>query len=121
MRSLLLTPILFLVACGGGSGSGTATGTDDQGVLGTRALPGGKVTVRQTAPSMFSIALAIPDVQSVEVLQGDDYATAQPVATVTGADGAVSGTVPPGTALLVRVTRTDGSVMESASGDYRMP
>lgn len=119
MRIVMLAAVLVLAACGGsGGGGGSGSGPAPMpGVLGSRAVPGCTVTVQQTTATAFSIA-AMPGVQSVDVLIGADYAIARPVAMAVAANGTWSGNADPGSMLLVRLTMADGSLIETASGDF---
>ena len=57
-------------------------------------------------------------VQSAVVLSGVDYDHAQPVSVSSTGAGAWTGSATPGTRLLVRLVLVDGSIIETAPGDF---
>lgn len=122
MRHSLVILCLALAACGGGGGGGATTGDGPStGVVGTRSVPGGAVRMERTVPEAFRITFDVADVRTVEVFRGVGYGSALPVAVDAAADGGWTGTAPVGSPLLVRMTLGDGSVVESAPGDFTMP
>jgi len=135
-RNCIICAIIAITAgCGDGSstaGSGgePAVADPQTTVLGSRELPGGTVTVTtpyasgRAAVSTVTIAFtgdAAPT--SAELLVGTDYETAVPATLTATTDGwtATVAAPDPGAALLVRLVHADGSITESAVGDFRMP
>lgn len=120
---LLLLSLLALAACGGGGGGGGSSGgggSPSTDALGSREVPGGTVTVYQPTASTLRIAATLTGVASVEVFRGDDYASALPVTLTTAPEGGWTGSAASGSHLLVRMTMTDGSVVETAPGDFNL-
>lgn len=120
MRHLLLIPCLALVACGGGAGGAAGGKGPSPGVVGKRSVPGGVVSMERTAPGAFRISSDLAGVRTVEVFSGAGYDVALPLAVSAADGGAWIGTAPVGSPLLVRMTMGDGSVIESAPGDFTM-
>lgn len=118
MRSILLVSCLVLAACGGDGGSSASGSGPSDGVIGTRSVPGGMMTMQRTTPSTFRLTSDVAGVQTVDVLLGNDYGTALPVVMSASAEGGWAGTAPAGSHLLVRMTMGDGSLIESAPGDF---
>lgn len=133
--SILCASTIIMAGCGGGSAgdvpTADATGTAPQAtVLGSRDLPGGTVTMTtpNASPRGGSSTIALTFAGeiapvSAELLVGTDYEGASPAALTTTADGwsATIGNPGSGEALLVRLVFADGSVTESAIGDFRLP
>ncbi len=130
MRTLVLTGliILALVACGGGGGGGsTAAGPTSPPTLGTAALPGATVAVAMTAGAVgpgatvtFRVTCADAGIATLAVLVGADWENAT-AATVTAAgtnrwDATLTlpTPLPAAAAVLVRITFSDGNVVESS-------
>jgi hypothetical protein len=120
MRYTLFILCLALAACGGSGGADAGGGTAP-GIVGTRSVPGGAVRMERTAPEAFRITSDVADVRTVEVFRGAGYESALPVVVGAAPDGGWTGTAPVGSPLLVRMTLGDGSVVESAPGDFTMP
>ena len=119
MIMVLLAGLLSACGSGGGDG-GSADDAPTAPLVGSRALPMGTLEVRQTGASTFLLTSSVPAVNAAAVLVGDDYETAVPVAVAAAGAGAWAGTATPGAHLLVRLTLTDGAVVESAPGDFAL-
>lgn len=115
MRTILILSIL-LVSCGGGGGAGGA-GSGETGAQ--RAVPGGSVSLRAATGGGFTVSTSVPDVASIDVLAGSDYETAVPVTMSNVGSGTWRGSGASG-GILVRLTLTDGSIIETASGDFAL-
>lgn len=115
-----LLPCLVLAACGSGGGSADGEHAAAAPLVGSRAVPEGVVEVRRTSATTFRASASVPGIQALAVLRGASYATAAPVALVA-ADGGWTGTGAAGDDLLVRLTLGDGSVIETAPGDFILP
>lgn len=110
MRTLLILSLL-LASCGGGGG------TAGDGAPGAaRGVPGGSISVRAEAGAV-TVSTTVPGVASIDVLSGADYGTAVPVGPSTAGPGAWHGSGISG-GILIRLTLDDGSIIESAPGDF---
>ncbi len=130
MRILIPAALLtiFLVGCGGGGGGGgSAVGSSTPPALGTAALPGATLVVTKTsgtvgAGATITIRATSADagIATVEMLVGTDWESATAATVVTAGAGIWDTTVtlpsplPPGSAILVRLTFSDGNVVESS-------
>ena len=123
---------LSLTACGGGSSGGSsATPPPTTPTLGSRAMPGTTVTVTpETAisagqpASVLISATDLPAGATLTAVVGVDRDTAA-TATITAlpanqwrAAMTLPSPLPVGTCVLVTLTLTDGSVMESGIEDF---
>jgi hypothetical protein len=117
MRRTLIacSALITLTACGGGGGG---DGPHPAAPGGTRGVPGGTVSVAAAADAKFRITTDLAGVATVEAFSGNDYAAAVPL--VVTADGPGAWTVQPGTAssLLVRLSLSDGSIIETGRDDF---
>lgn len=119
--SIFLIPCLFLAACGSGGGvsSPAAGGGTGQTAQASRSVPGGDITLTTGAiAGSFTISTTVADVTSVEVLAGPDYDSAQPVTVTSVSADSWTGSAATSNGLLIRLHLADGSVIESAVGDF---
>ena len=122
---------IFLAGCGGGGGGGggggSAVGPSTLPALGTAALPGATLVVTKTsgtvaAGATITIRATSPDpgIATVELLVGADWEGATAATVVATGAGIWDATVslpsplPAGCAILVRLTFSDGNVVESS-------
>ena len=121
--------IFLLAGCGGGDGGGggPAGGPPTPFVLGTATLPGAVLVVSKTsgivgagATITVRAACADPGIATAEMLVGTDWAATTAASVVAAGTGIWDASVtlpsplPPGSAIMVRLTFTDGNVVESS-------
>lgn len=136
-RILLIVALASIIAgCGGsGGGAGGATSTPGgSGVLGSRGVPGGTVTVEQESPgpagagSRFRLTLG-SGLNPTQVtawigtadLPSDAGTQALPVADQAGAYEAAMAApspLPAGSHVWVRLSFADGSIIETGAEDF---
>jgi len=125
--------IILLVGCGGGGGGGSAVGPSTPPALGTAVLPGATLVVTKTSGTVAAGATitirattADPGIATVAMLVGNDWAGATTAAATVVAAGAgiwdatvtLPSPLPAGYAILVRLTFSDGNVVESSRDDF---
>lgn len=106
-----------LAGCGIGiSGAGDHPAVEDA-LLGSRSLPGATVTLRQVGDDLELRIDPPTAAASLELFAGADWSVAQPVTTAAGALGSWTASRR-SEELLVRLRLGDGSVLETAPGDF---
>ncbi len=137
---LVASGLLILTACGSGGGGG---GGDSESpapetgsaALGSRAVPGGSVTVTKSGPSTagrqsFRVTLVsdpLPtDVRTWIGTEYDPAATGMAAVPVAGSPGvydialSVPSPLPAQAHVWVRMVHADGSVIETGHDDFRL-
>lgn len=117
--------LILLAGCGGGGGS--AGGSSTPLTLGTATLPSAVLVVTRTAGTVgagatitIRAACADPGIATAEMLVGTDWEGATAASVVTAGTGIWDASVtlpsplPPGSAILVRLTFIEGNVVESS-------
>ncbi len=120
MRLVLLAiTTLLLAACGGSGQPSTADDPAVPSTVMTRAVPGGRIDVTALDGGAWRVTTDLEGISGVEVFLGVDYAGATPLA-VAAAPGGSWVVQPGGTAgpFLVRITRSDGSQIETGADDF---
>ena len=123
----LLTIVLAGCGGGGGSGGGSAVGPSTPPTLGTAALPGATLVVTRMSGTVAAGATitiratsADPGIATVEMLVGTNWEGATAAMVVAAGAGIWDATVtlpsplPAGCAVLVRLTFSNGNVVESS-------
>ena len=138
MRLLIPAALLtiFLAGCGGGGGGGggggSTVGPSTPPALGAAELPGATLVVTKTSGTVGAGATitiratsADPGIATVETLVGNKWEGATTGASVVAAgagiwDASVTlpSPLPAGSAILVRVTFSDGNVVESSTDAF---
>lgn len=124
--------VLVLTGCGGGGG-GSTPGTSAPPSLGAAVLPGATIAMAKTSGSIdagaaitVSVTCADPGIAAVAVLVGADWESATAAAVTPSGAGTWDATVtlptplPTDGAVLVRVTFSDGNVVESSRDAFRL-
>ena len=131
MRLLIPAALLtiFLVGCGGGGGGGggSVVMPSTPPALGTAALPGATLVVTKTSGTVAAggtitirATSADPGIATVEMLVGTNWEGATAATVVAASAGIWDASVtlpsplPAGTAVLVRLTFSNGNVVESS-------
>ena len=136
MRTLIPAALIALLIAGcGGGGGGAAGGSGAQPgtVLGSASFPGAAIVVSRTsgtaaagAAMTLRVTSVDPGIASVDVLIGTHWESATP-ATVVGAGAGtwdvtmtLPSPLPAGAAVLVRLTFSDGNVVESSLDAFKL-
>lgn len=127
---LIVGSLIFIAGCGGGGGGGAGTPPATGGSEHSVTFPNGITSVKRASGSVIAggsltiqIAMADPQVATVQVLIGETWETAVLSSATPVGGGAWSVSVslpnplPPAGSVLVRLIMNDGEIYENAVGE----